>query len=266
MTELLPLLWLSPSTPATGNDTTSRRICSFLSSQFDVRCLNSQTVGDPLPRFSAVRYGLTWCGPLQATLEDVRAECCREPPPRIVVAVHALRSGRLLGSVPAACSVVVLLAGTDVSGHMAPGTHCSASDAAIIQSTILVASVFVAFNVYMRDAFLAFVGARWPEARLPPVVVIPQSVSVTELALPTAGPELTPPEGVRATLGLPKHAAVFLQPCGLRAVKDPAFLIPVSYVRRMLVCVWMGTLLTARVGCCPCACPAGVCEVAPHKR
>lgn len=47
MADLPLLLWLSPATPATGNDETSARICKHLAPHFRIRRLNALEVSRP---------------------------------------------------------------------------------------------------------------------------------------------------------------------------------------------------------------------------
>ena len=177
--------------------------------------------------------------PCQASLPDIAALFTRaSDAPTIVVAVHAVRSGAVLlerGIVPPTLPAVLLLSGTDVSQTMAPLaragapslTSCSTvaqqgrGDVDVVVAVVRRVTAVVAFNGEMLSTFAAFcnaTGTPLPTLRR----VIPQAIDVTGVAVRGTGvPTLADVAG--SGIG----DAVYLLPCGLRAVKAPAMVVEV---------------------------------------
>ncbi len=175
--------------------------------------------------------------------------------PAVVVAVHALRSGRLLlqdAVVPPTLPAILLLSGTDVSQTMAPflsslATAHRAWDAAVAtrarsleldDSVATVTRVLqrvqavVAFSPEMLHTVVAFCAAVCIAA---PAVqrVLPQAIDVRCAALDRGHVAGSGIVSLTAAVGAPADAQVFLLPCGLRAVKAPGFVVQV-HCRRLI--------------------------------
>lgn len=202
------------------------------------------------------------CVSPQADEAGIRSVFEADDAPVLVVGVHALRSGKWFLSMPPCVPKVLLLSGTDVSQQMGAEGR-DEETRTLLRAVFAASAAVVAFTPVMADAFTSYCGAQ--ALPLPTSLVIPQAVSVT------VGDDEEEEEGerkeeedLRTVLGLPPHASLFLQPCGIRPVKDPAFLVSVS--GGWDLCVFLSRSMSGfhRVYVCVCV-ESGVCVVASER-
>lgn len=203
----LSLLFLCPApTTLTGNAVTTARLVSLLSPGGSAVVLDSDST----------------------TAADVAAAVAAHSP-RALIALHAVRSGRVLAGVPRVSlpPVILVLGGTDVlaaedgacCGSALAHPEQSLPAASSLSAASAAAAVAVAFSEDLAGRFRAAVRAAGCATAAPPVTVIPQSVA------PAAAPCTGPSGDVRAAVGLAADAVVVLWAGGLRGVKDPLYLL-----------------------------------------
>ena len=162
---------------------------------------------------------------IQASEDAIRAAFAQDRPPNLVVAVHAVRAGKFFAALPDFVPAVLLLSGTDVSQYMNPGDG-KPEIHALLKRVLQRTTATVAFTAAMRATFLSYVARVHPDLEVPKCTVIPQAVCVSGSCPGDEDEGLTPAgDSVREHLALPSDAYVFLQPAGIRHVKDPAFLV-----------------------------------------
>ena len=185
---------LSSNKEGTGNKETATRLaslvsrCGYASSVFDVDILES-------------------------------FDCT---PHKLVIGLHGYRSGRFLPeSFPRGCTVIVCLGGTDVNLDLS-----DSKKGEVILRCLMSAHGIVVFSRSMLTElprFLAAHGTQGVEIErfLSRVALIPQATS-----LPAGLGRLEDATPLRDLLGLPQETPVILLVAGLRAVKDPLYLLP----------------------------------------
>jgi hypothetical protein len=162
----------------------------------------------------------------QCTPDVVSKEFSGLEPPDVVVGVHALRSGKLFLSMPPSVPKLLLLSGTDVSQCMDLARPQGPESHVLLGNVLAACRVIVAFRDSMKAALLEYCHTVHPSLCVPPCVVIPQAVSLRA----ASDKAVTDTSGVGdlfSFLGIPTTARIYLQPCGIRPVKDPTYLVKV---------------------------------------
>ena len=194
-------LFLSPSSPASGNETTTQRIVSYLVPE----------------QFEAIPV-LNVTQDLEVGAPAVEEFVNRAGEVEVVFVLHALRAGRHLPGVleilqknGKTVRVVLIFGGTDV--NVMPSDP---EKLGIMKTAISLSHVCVCFSKDLRDkAVTAFA----PDC---PTHIIPQAARSAPIPDPsTANTHLNT---ILSTTGISDTAPIFLAPMGLRAVKDPLYI------------------------------------------